>query len=99
MSQESINRQLKEQHDRELKIAHDALRCTIFTEMHGDKWRIHGMGPKENEGRLQLITVVKEFDRMEQMLLALPQVVAEFYNVITPILPKANNICPTQPPQ
>jgi hypothetical protein len=62
----------------------DAQRCTILTEYHGDKWRIHGFGPKLKDGKPDLVAIVVEFNSLAEMLVALPGIAAGFYNVINP---------------
>lgn len=94
MSQEAIAAQLKKNVQAQLQRDLDCLRCTLCTEMHGEKWRIHGFGSMLKDGAPELVTIVIEYDKLEDLLNALPVVAASFYNVKKP-----DNLCPKQPPQ
>ena len=84
MSIESLEK--SKQREREIALQKDfeANRCTILTELHGDKWRINGFGPKLKDGKPDLVAIVIEFNTLEELLAALPGVAAGFYNVAPP---------------
>lgn len=84
VSEESLARSKRREQEAALQKDFEAHRCTILTELHGDRWRIHGFGPKLKDGKPDLVAIVVEFDTVEKMLLALPEVAAGFYNVILP---------------
>ena len=81
MSQEAINAQIKKQQDAALLRDFNANRCTILTEMHGDKWRVCGMGPRKHNGKIELVTLVREFDKFSDMIADLPKIADSFYSV------------------
>lgn len=62
-----------------------AERCTVLTEMIELKWRIHACGPRMKDGELQVLTFVKEYETLEEMLKSLPGVMAGFYSVGSPV--------------
>lgn len=67
-----------------LKRDLDARRCTILTELHGDKWRITGYGPKLKDGKPDLLSIAVEFNSLDEMIAALARIAAGFYNVPEP---------------
>lgn len=84
MSLESLEKSKRAEQESALQKDFEANRCTILTELHGDKWRIHAFGPKLREGKPDLAAIAIEFETLEKMLAALPGVAAGFYNVVPP---------------
>ncbi len=56
-------------------------RCTIQTQSNGAEWRTVAMGPRMIKGKVQLVTIAKEYKTSSEMVEDVPVLIKAFYEM------------------